>query len=294
MFETRIGSLVFRSPVLTASGTFGMGEPFADFYDYRILGGVVLKTLTPSPRPGNPPPRLYETPAGLLNSIGLENEGFDEFARRVESTQPFRGWGTHVIVSVAGDEAGDFAVLAKGACRLPGVAAVEVNLSCPNVHAGGKTFDACPKDVYRITSQVMERVSLPVFVKLSPQHDIVTNARQVEKAGASAVTLSNTFLGMAVDSRRQAFVFARRFAGFSGPAVKPLALANVYRVAQEVTIPIVASGGVASGEDALEFLLVGASLIEIGTMAFVEPGLPVQVVEFLEKTCGDKRPTVLR
>lgn len=293
MFETKIGSLVFKNPVLTASGTWGMGEPFADFYEYGLLGGVVLKTLTPSPRKGNPPPRLYETPAGLLNSIGLENEGFDAFERRICEENPFSLWKTNVIVSIAGDEEEDFVRLSERASRLPGIAAIEVNLSCPNVHAGGVTFDARKEDVYRIVSKVMEKASLPVFVKLSPQHDLVGNAKEVERAKACAVTISNTFLGLAIDSQKKSFVFARKFAGFSGPAVKPLALANVYRVAQAVSLPIIASGGVASGEDALEFLLAGASLVEIGTMAFVKPRLPVEVVEFLEKSCGNVRPTPL-
>lgn len=294
MFETKIGSVVFKNPVLTASGTFGMGEPFADFYDYALLGGVVLKTLTPSPRKGNPPPRLYETAAGLLNSIGLENEGFEAFEKRFLNQEPYKKWKTNVIVSLAGDEEKDFVRLSERASRLPGIVAIELNLSCPNVHAGGATFDTKKEDVYRIVSSVMEKVDLPVIVKLSPQQDIVANAREVEKAGAQAVTISNTFLGMAIDTRRKAFVFARKFAGFSGPAIKPIALANVYRVAQVVSIPIVASGGVASGEDALEFLLAGATFIEIGTMSFVKPRLAVEVVDFLEKCCGNNFPTPLR
>ncbi|MCX7882843.1 MAG: dihydroorotate dehydrogenase [Brevinematales bacterium] len=283
MYETSVGSLVFKNPVLTASGTFGMGESFADFYDYSLLGGVVLKTLTPQPREGNPPPRLYETPAGLLNSIGLENEGFDAFERRIKENNPFVSWGTHVIVSIAGDDEGDFALLSQRASRIREIAALELNLSCPNVHAGGMTFDARSEHVYRIVASVRERVEIPVFVKLSPQHDMVANAREAERAGAHAVTISNTFLGMAIDSQKRSFVFAKKFAGFSGPAVKPLALANVYRVAQAVSIPVVASGGIASGEDAAEFLLAGARLLEIGTMAFVKPRLVVEVVEFLEK-----------
>ncbi|MFN3660998.1 MAG: dihydroorotate dehydrogenase, partial [Brevinematales bacterium] len=195
MFETKIASLVFKNPVLTASGTWGMGEPFADFYEYGLLGGVVLKTLTPSPKKGNPPPRLYETPAGLLNSIGLENEGFDVFERRVCEENFFSSWKTNVIVSIAGEEKRDFVRLSERASRLSGIAAIEVNLSCPNIHAGGVTFDARKEDVYRIVSEVMEKASLPVFVKLSPQHDLVGNAREVERAKAHAVTISNTFLG---------------------------------------------------------------------------------------------------
>ena len=290
MFETKIGSVVLKNPVLTASGTFGMGEPFEDFYDYGILGGVVLKTLTPKPRKGNPPPRLYETPSGLLNSIGLENEGFDAFAERIKKNNPFVSWKTRVVISLAGDEEGDFAQLAAKASQLPGIDLIELNLSCPNVHAGGATFDAESEAVYRIVSLACEKSSLPCIVKLSPQHDIVANAYQAEKAGASAVTISNTFLGMAIDIHQKRFVFARKFAGLSGPAIKPLALANVYRVAQKVTISIIASGGIASGEDAVEFLLAGARLIEIGTMAFVKPRLAVEVVDTLERYFGNEQP----
>ncbi len=293
MFETRIGTLVFRNPVMTASGTFGMGETFRDFYDYGEVGGVVLKTLTPHPRKGNPPPRLYETPAGLLNSIGLENEGFDAFERYVLENNPFVNWYTHVVVSLAGDEERDFVDLSSRCSRLPGVSAIELNLSCPNVHAGGATFDAQREAVYRIVAEAATRSSLPLIVKLSPQHDLVGNAQAAEKAGATAVTVSNTYLGMAIDIHRRSFVFARKFAGFSGPAVKPMALAHVYRVAQAVSIPVVASGGIASGEDAAEFLLAGARLVEIGTMGFVKPRLALEVVEFLEVFFGDTPPQPL-
>ncbi|URA09745.1 dihydroorotate dehydrogenase [Thermospira aquatica] len=293
MFETKIGQIVFRNPVMTASGTFGMGDPFRDFYDYSQLGGVVLKTLTPRPRKGNPPPRLYETPAGLLNSIGLENEGFDVFEREVLEKNPFAEWKTNVIVSLAGDEEGDFVQLASRCGKLPGVSAIELNLSCPNVHAGGATFDSEQEAVYRIVSEAIEQSSLPVFVKLSPQHDLVRNARVAEKAGAAAVTISNTYLGMAIDIHRKSFVFARKFAGFSGPAVKPMALAHVYRVSREVNIPVIASGGIASGEDAAEFLLAGARLLQIGTMGFVKPTLAVEVVDFLERFFGDVAPEPL-
>jgi len=170
VFETKIGSVVLKNPVLTASGTFGMGEPFEDFYDYGILGGVVLKTLTPKPRKGNPPPRLYETPSGLLNSIGLENEGFDAFAERIKKNNSFVSWKTRVVISLAGDEEGDFAQLAAKASQLPGIDLIELNLSCPNVHAGGATFDAESEAVYRIVSLACEKSSLPCIVKLSPQH----------------------------------------------------------------------------------------------------------------------------
>lgn len=295
MSALRIGKLSFRNPVITASGTYGMGDEYTDFADYSRLGGITTKTVTPQPRKGNPPPRILETPCGLLNSIGLENEGFKKVLSDLKKNDVFSNRNTNVIFSVAGDEPGDFAVLAAAFAEIPGIDMIEINLSCPNVHsgacstkvpkhpgraaasAGSATFDSDKKTVKKIVSSVRKALKKPFTVKLSPAQDLSGNAVLAQDCGADAVTVSNTFVGTAIDLKTGKFIFKNRSAGFSGPAVKPMALWNVCRVAQAVKIPVIASGGIACADDAKEFLLAGAKFVSIGTMNFVDPGLAARV-----------------
>lgn len=278
-----IGNLKFRNPVITASGTFGMGDVYTDFIDYSKIGGITLKTVTRSPRKGNPPPRILETPAGLLNSIGLENEGFEKTFQDLKSKDTLKQYDTNVIFSIAGDTTDDYVSMAEAFSEIGGIAMLELNLSCPNVHEGGATFDSNCGNVKQIVTETAKRVKKPFSVKFSPMQDFVGNSRIAEECGADAVTISNTFLGMAIDIKTKGFYFKNKTAGYSGPAVKPIALANVYRAAQAVKLPIIASGGISSTQDAIEFMIAGASLVSIGTMNFVEPDIAVVIADGLEK-----------
>lgn len=281
MSKVTIGDLAFRNPVITASGTFGMGDIFTDFIDYSKIGGITLKTVTKQPRKGNPPPRILETPAGLLNSIGLENDGFRQVYQDLKKHDYLQQYPTHVIFSIAGDSIEDYIEMAEAFSEFGSIAMFELNLSCPNVHEGGATFDSNCQNVERIVREVVRRVRQPIAAKLSPAQDFINNAKVAEAAGAHAVTISNTFIGMAIDIKTRNFVFKNKTAGFSGPAVKPIALANVYRTAQAVKIPIIASGGVSSTQDAIEFILAGATCVSIGTMNFVEPDIAMTIADGL-------------
>lgn len=276
-----IGKLAFRSPVLTASGTFGMGDVFSDFFDYAEIGGITLKTVTEKARSGNKPPRVLETPAGLLNSIGLENAGFAAVLSSLQKEDKLKALNTNVIFSIAGDSVGGFAEMAKAFSEIEGISMLELNLSCPNVHAGGKTFDSSAEIVFEITRAAKKATKKPFSIKLSPQQDIVANALAAERGGADAVTVSNTFLGMAMNRKTGKPYFQNIVAGFSGPAVKPMALLKVYQVAREVKIPIIASGGIASVDDANDFLMAGASFLSVGTFGFVEPDFPAILAKSL-------------
>jgi dihydroorotate dehydrogenase (NAD+) catalytic subunit len=279
--EVRIGSLRLANPVMTASGTFGgSGQEFAPFFDLSVLGAIVGKTITPHPRKGNPPPRTHETAAGLLNSIGLMNPGFE---RWVEEVLPdLRRSGTKVVINIAGETEGQYYELAERLDGLEGVDGVEVNISCPNVEQGGACPAQDPEMTDRVLRGVLERTRLPVIAKLTPNvEDITVIAKAAEGAGAHAVSLVNTYLGTAVDWKRRRFVFRNRVAGLSGPAIRPMALWSVYRVAQAVSIPVIGIGGIATAEDAMEFLLVGATAIQVGTASFVTPSAAARVVERL-------------
>ena len=287
MKKILIGDLEFRNPVITASGTFGMGDVFTDFIDYSKIGGITLKTVTRSPRKGNPPPRILETPSGLLNSIGLENEGFDAAIAGLRQRDYLKDYDTNVIYSVAGETPEDYVEMAAAFAEFGGIDMIELNLSCPNVHAGGATFDSSRENVESIVKTAAKLVKKPFTIKFSPSHDLIGNSRIAEDCGAHAVTISNTFLGMAIDIKTKGFYFKNRTAGYSGPAVKPIALANVYRAAQAVKIPVIASGGISNISDAVEFILAGASLVSIGTINFVEPDITVTIAEGLAAYFGD-------
>ncbi len=275
--EVRLGRLTLKNPVMTASGTFGgSGQEFAPYFDLSVLGAIVVKTITPRPRRGNPPPRTHETPAGLLNSIGLMNPGFERWVKEV--LPPLADAGTAVVINIAGETEDEYLDLAERLDALPGLAAVEVNISCPNVAAGGACPAQDPASTERVISGVVKRTRLPVIAKLSPNvADVTVIARAAEAAGADAVSLVNTFLGTAVNWRTRRPVFRNIVAGLSGPAIKPMALWLVYRVVRAVRIPVVGIGGIASAEDAMEFLLMGASAVQVGTANFVSPTAAARV-----------------
>lgn len=277
-----IAGISMKNPVMVASGTFGFGREYSDFYDINKLGAIVTKGLTPMPRPGNPPPRLWETPAGMLNSVGLENPGVEKF---IEQEWPgLSTLSTPVIANIDGDTVEDYYQIARHLCSLEGLAALEVNISCPNVEKGGLTFGQDPESAYEVIKAVREATTLPIIAKLSPN---VTNiqkmAEAVVSAGADAVSLINTLLGMAIDIHNMRPVFCRTFAGLSGPAVKPVALRMVWEVYEAVKVPIIGMGGIVTWEDAVEFILAGASAIAVGTASFVNPMAPLEIIEGLEE-----------
>jgi len=276
-----IGSLKFRNPVILASGTFGIDE-YKNFLDYSRLGGVTLKTITYTPRKGNPPPRILEVPCGLLNSIGLENDGLEKFYDDLSKNDFLADVPSNVIVSLAGDRVEDFRIMVERLGEFDSIDMFELNLSCPNVHEGGITFDSDIKIVKKIVGSVAKVNKKPFTVKLSPANDLIKNSKVAEDFGANALTISNTFPGMAIDVKTKSFYFKNKVAGYSGPAVKPMALWNVYRVSKCVSVPVIASGGICCTEDAIEFLMAGATFVSIGTMNFVEPSISQKIAEELE------------
>ena len=283
-----IGTLVFKNPVLTASGTFGYGKEFAPYVNLHHLGGVVVKGISLEPRRGNPPPRIVETAGGMLNAIGLENVGLDRFI--TEKMPYLRGIGTRVIVNILGDSLEEYQTLGQRLSEVEGISALEVNISCPNVKKGGVAFGTDPTMAEAVTRAVCAHSTLPVIVKLSPNvTDIAQIARAVEAGGAQAVSLINTLLGMAIDAKSRRPRLANIVGGLSGPAIKPIALRMVWQVAQAVKIPVIGIGGITTTEDALEFLLAGATAIEVGTANFVNPRASQEIVEGLARYVTDNR-----
>jgi len=281
-----IGPLQLRNPVLTASGTYGLGYEFADIVDLSAIGGVVTKTVTMQERIGNPPPRTMESAGGMLNSIGLMNPGWDGF---VERTLPHvAALPCPFILNVAGKSEEEFVELSRRAGELSEVAALELNLSCPNV-SGGLDFGKDPAAARRIVSRCVEAAGVPILAKLSPNvQDIVPIAVACEEGGAAAVSLINTFLGTAIDWRARRSVFARTVAGVSGPAIKPMALLMVLRTSQAVSIPVIGIGGIASATDVLEYLVAGATAVQVGTACFLDPAMPVKIANDLGRLLQDE------
>jgi dihydroorotate dehydrogenase (NAD+) catalytic subunit len=269
-----------KNPVMTASGTFGYGEEFASLVDLNKLGGIIVKGLSLKPSAGNPPPRTVETSGGMLNAIGLENIGLDAF---VQEKLPFlRTLDLPVIVNIYGDETSAYAALAQRIGDTEGVAGIEVNISCPNVRAGGIAFGKDPKSAFDVVEAVRKRTSLPLIVKLSPNvTDIRIIAQSVEEAGADAVSLINTITGMAVDIYKRKPKLHNVTGGLSGPAIKPIALRMVWEVAQTIRVPVIGIGGIADAKDVLEFMIVGASAVQVGTANFVNPRATMEIVEGL-------------
>jgi len=270
--------LTLKNPVMTASGTFGYGQEYASFVDLNQLGAIVVKGLSLKPNPGNPPPRIVETPCGMLNAIGLENVGLDVF---ISEKLPFLNqFDTPVIVNIYGKTIDEYALLAERMDHLKKVAALEVNISCPNVKAGGVAFGTDPDLAYSVISSIRKKSSKPLIVKLSPNvTDIVQIARIVADAGADSISLINTLTGMAVDIHRKKPVLSNIIGGLSGPAIKPVALRMVFQVVRSVSIPVIGIGGIMTASDALEFLIVGAQAIQVGTANFINTHVTLDIVE---------------
>lgn len=276
--STHIGALRLKNPVMTASGTFGYGLEYADFIDLSQLGGIIVKGTTLAPRQGNPYPRMAETPQGMLNCVGLQNNGVDYFAQHLYPQ--IKDIDTHMIVNVSGSSPEDYAACAARINALERIPAIELNISCPNVHDGGMAFGVSTKGAASVVRAVRKAYDKTLIVKLSPNvTDITEIARAVEDEGADSVSLINTLMGMSIDSERRKRTLSIGTGGLSGPCVKPIALRMVYQVARAVRIPVIGLGGISNAADAVEFLLAGASAIQIGTMNFVDPTVSVKVVQ---------------
>ena len=276
--RTSIGKLELANPVMTASGTFGYGTEFADFVDLERLGGVIVKGTTLHHREGNPYPRMAETPAGMLNAVGLQNKGVDYFCEHIYPT--IKDYKTHMIVNVSGSAIEDYVATAERINALENIPAIELNISCPNVKQGGMAFGVTAKGAEEVVSAVRKAYDKTLIVKLSPNvTDITEIARAAEAAGADSVSLINTLLGMAIDAERRRPVLSTITGGMSGPAVKPIALRMVWQVAKAVNIPVVGLGGITNATDAIEFLLAGASAIEVGTANFIDPAITGKIVD---------------
>ena len=278
--EVTIAGVTFKNPVMTASGTFGSGMEYSDFVDLNRLGAVVTKGVANVPWPGNPTPRVAEVYGGMLNAIGLQNPGIDVF---VERDIPFlKRYDTKIIVNVCGRTVEDYLEVVERLGHEP-VDMLEINVSCPNVKEGAIAFGQKADCLYDITSQIREKAKQPVIMKLSPNvTDIAEMARAAEAAGADALSMINTITGMKIDVNKRKFVLANKTGGLSGPAVKPVAVRMVYQASHAVKIPVIGMGGIADGEDAVEFLLAGASAVAVGAMNFVDPYTTVKVVEGIE------------
>lgn len=277
---TRLGRLTLKNPVLVASGTFGYVREMAGFLPLERLGGVIPKTVTFLPRAGNATPRIVETASGLLNAIGLDNDGIDHFL--IHHLPYLRTVGTAVIVNIAGEDEGQFVKMAERIGREPGVAAIELNVSCPNV-SHGLDLGIDPAAVNRLVGRVRAACPLPIIAKLTPNvTDIVAIARAAAEGGADAVSLVNTFLGLAIDWRRRRPILANNVGGLSGPAIKPLALRMVWQVARGLQdLPVIGIGGISNVDDALEFLVAGASAIQVGTATFFDPTASIRLLDEL-------------
>ncbi len=274
--------LLLANPVMTASGTFGYGTEYHHLFDIQRLGAIVSKGTTLEPKEGNPQPRLVETASGLLNSIGLQNIGASALIR--EKAPIWAGWQVPVIVNIAGETVSEYARIAERLDGVEGIAAIEVNISCPNVKAGGAEFGASPKPAAEVTAAVRAATSLPLLVKLTPNTgDIAAVATAVAEAGADAVSLINTLKGMAIDINQQQPLLGNVSGGLSGAAIKPVALHMVYEVAGVVDVPVVGGGGIATASDAVEFIMAGASAVQVGTASFANPRAPLDVLEGIEQ-----------
>ncbi len=280
--RVKIGSLELANPVMTASGTFGYAREFENLMNLHRLGAVIVKGISLFPRPGNPPPRIVETACGMLNAIGLQNVGVDRFI--TEKMPYLKGLNVPAIVNILGGSVEEYSEITRRLDGVPGVAGIEVNISCPNVKEGGVAFGGDPKMAAAVTKAVKENCSVPVIVKLSPNvTDIREMAKAVEDAGADSVSLINTLIGMAIDLKKKRPVLANVIGGLSGPAIKPVALRMVYEVSSAVSIPIIGIGGIETAEDALEFMLAGASAVQVGTANFVNPRASEEVVEGISR-----------
>lgn len=279
--RVNIAGIEMKNPVMPASGCFGFGKEYARFYDLNRLGAIVVKATTLEERLGNPTPRVAETPAGMLNAIGLQNPGLNQVI--AEELTWLEQYSTPIIVNVAGTMIDDYVEVADKISKVKNVAALELNISCPNVKCGGITFGTDPESAAELTREIKKVSSVPVFVKLSPNvTDIGLIARAVEKAGADGLSMINTLLGMRIDLKSRQPILANRTGGLSGPATKPVAIRMIYEVSQQVDIPIIGMGGIMSAEDVIEFYLAGASAVAVGTANFVDPYACPTIIDELE------------
>lgn len=279
--QVKIHNLTLKNPVMTASGTFGNGYEYSDFIDVSSLGGIILKATTAENRDGNNYPRMAETPHGMLNAVGLQNKGVDYFISDIYPK--VRSFDTNVIANVAGSSIETYLRVAEAMNDLEDIDAIELNISCPNVKQGGMAFGTSPESAAEITAAVRKVYDKTLIVKLSPNvTSVVDIAKAVEGAGADAVSLINTLLGMAIDVEKRKPVLSTITGGLSGPAVKPIAVRMVWQVANSVKIPVIGIGGISSANDVVEFLLAGASAVEIGTANFVNPKVTVEAIEGLK------------
>jgi len=280
--RVNVAGMSLQNPILAASGTCGYGEELHPFVDLNQLGGVVVKGLSLTPRPGNPAPRLVETTAGMLNSVGLQNIGIEAFLG--DKLPRLRNYRTNIVVNFFGDSPDEYAALAARASEAEGIAALEANISCPNVRHGGMLFSSDARLTAEVVTAIRRATDLPLWVKLSPNvTDITEIAGAAEESGADAISLINTILGMAVDLDARRAELPLGFGGLSGPAIKPIALRMVWQVAQAVRIPIVGMGGILTGRDALEFLLAGASACQVGTASFADPAACRNIVSEMKR-----------
>lgn len=280
--QVHIGrGLTIKNPVMTASGTFGYGTEYEDFIDLNRLGGILVKGTTLHPRQGNPYPRMAETPSGMLNAVGLQNKGVDYFCEHIYPK--IRGYETAMIVNVSGSQVEDYIETAEKINALEDIPAIELNISCPNVKEGGMAFGVTCAGASSVVRAVRAVYDKTLIVKLSPNvTDITEIARAVEAEGADSISMINTLLGMAIDAEKRRPILSTITGGLSGPAVKPIALRMVWQTSQAVKVPIIGMGGIASATDAIEFLLAGASAVEVGTYNFVDPAVTTQIVDGIE------------
>lgn len=291
--EVKIGNLILSNPVLTASGTFGYGEEFADFIDLNRLGGYIVKGTTLHPREGNDYPRMAETPSGMLNAVGLQNKGVDYFINNIYPR--IRNYKSHLMVNVSGASENDYAAVCEKLAPLEDIAAVEVNISCPNVKQGGMAFGTTCSGASSITRAVRKAFPRTVIVKLSPNvTDITEIASAAEAEGADAVSLINTLMGMAIDVERQRPILSTITGGLSGPAVRPVAVRMVWQTAKAVRIPVIGLGGIMNGRDAMEFILAGATAVEVGTANFINPRVTMDILDYMNDYCDRHNVTDIR
>lgn len=280
MLDIQLPGLNLKNPVMPASGCFGFGREFSEWYDLSLLGSIMIKATTVEPRFGNPTPRVAETPAGMLNAIGLQNPGLDRVVN--EELTWLAQYDVPIIANVAGSTVEDYVAVAKEISKAPNVHALELNISCPNVKTGGIAFGTIPEVAKELTREVKDVSEVPVYVKLSPNvTNIVEMAKAVEAGGADGLTMINTLIGMRIDIKTAKPIIANRTGGLSGPAVKPVAIRMIHEVSQQVNLPIIGMGGIQSAEDVIEFFYAGASAVAVGTANFVDPFICPTIIEEL-------------
>jgi len=282
--KVNIGKLELKNPVLTASGTFGYGTEFEDFLAIDTLGGIIVKGTTLEPREGNAYPRMAETPSGMLNAVGLQNKGVDAFIRDIYPN--IRHYSTNIIVNVSGSRLEDYIAVVEKLNDLEHIPAIELNISCPNVKTGGMAFGTSCASAAEITRAIRQACKKTLIVKLSPNVTSITEiAKAVEDAGADSVSLINTLLGMAIDAETQKPLLSTITGGLSGPCIKPVALRMVWQVSKAVKIPVIGLGGIMSATDAIEFILAGATAIQVGTANFIDPAISTKIVAGIDDYC---------